>query len=270
MVNGLGVLGWGVGGIEAEAVMLGEPYHMPIPKVLGVRFTGSLGEGVTPTDMVLHVTESLRAKNVVGSFVEFFGNGFRELSVPDRATIGNMSPEYGATVGFSPVDETTLAYLAATGRPAAHVDFVRRYSLEHGFFLTDAEPRYSEVLVIDLDKIEPAIAGPRNPEERRPLRSVPSFIRSMLDQQRNSRASLTVSTGVVATSSGNQSVLQRSPEPSRTIDEGAVIIAAITSCTNTSNPTVMVGAGLLAKKAIERGSLRSPGSSGPSRPARWW
>ncbi|HYC26847.1 MAG TPA: aconitase family protein, partial [Nitrososphaerales archaeon] len=175
MVNGLGCLGWGVGGIEAEAVMLGEPYHMPIPRVLGVRLTGTLREGVTPTDLVLTVTEKLRARNVVGYFVEYFGDGYRSLSVPDRATIGNMSPEYGATSGFCPVDDSTLAYLRGTARPRAHVDFVRKFSQSFGYFAGDVEPKYSEVLVIDLDSVEPSVAGPKNPEERRKLGSMPTF-----------------------------------------------------------------------------------------------
>jgi aconitate hydratase len=148
MVNGLGCLGWGVGGIEAEAVMLGEPYHMPIPKVFGVKFTGNLREGVTPTDLVLTVTEKLRERNLVGSFVEYFGEGYGQLSVPDRATIGNMSPEYGATAGFFPIDDATLNYLTGTARPKSHVDLVSRYSKQYGFFVSGAEPVFSEVILI--------------------------------------------------------------------------------------------------------------------------
>jgi aconitate hydratase len=257
MVNGLGVLGWGVGGIEAEAVMLGEPYHMPIPKVYGVKFTGSLQEGVTPTDMVLAVTERLREKNVVGAFVEYFGEGYRELSVPDRATIGNMSPEYGATVGFCPVDQGTLAYLLGTGREKRHVQFVEKYAKENGLFVTSREPRYSEVLVIELDKIEPSIAGPRNPEERRALRSVPSFAGSLLGEYRQSSSATTSSTVASGPVSASQ-VLLRKGATSGGLEDGTVVIAAITSCTNTSNPTVMVGAGLLAKKALESGLSPKP------------
>ena len=253
MVNGLGCLGWGVGGIEAEAVMLGEPYHMPIPRVLGVKFTGALREGVTPTDLVLTVTEKLREKNVVGAFVEYFGEGYRELSVPDRATIGNMSPEYGATAGYSPVDDTTLAYLAGTARPKAHLVLVSRYARQFGFFVTDVEPLYSEVVQIDLDKIEPSIAGPRNPEERRVLASVPSFARTLLDQRRAQSASVP-SGGSART----QQMLEDDGPIHSGLSDGAVIIAAITSCTNTSNPTVMVGAGLIAKKAIEAGLTVKP------------
>jgi aconitate hydratase len=254
MVNGLGCLGWGVGGIEAEAVMLGEPYHMPIPRVVGVRFTGSLREGVTPTDLVLTVTERLREKNVVGAFVEYFGEGYRQLSVPDRATIGNMSPEYGATAGFFPVDEATLAYLRGTARPAAHVDLVERYAKQFGFFVSGVEPRYSEVIVVDLDAIEPSIAGPRNPEERHLLRAVPSFARSILEERKGAVQSAAHPSPVA----GSQLILEASSLASDQLSDGSVVIAAITSCTNTSNPTVMVGAGLIAKKAVEAGLALKP------------
>ncbi|MDV3276992.1 MAG: aconitate hydratase AcnA [Nitrososphaerales archaeon] len=257
MVNGLGVLGWGVGGIEAEAVMLGEPYHMPIPKVLGVRFTGRLQEGVTPTDMVLTVTERLREKNVVGSFVEYFGEGYRALSVPDRATIGNMSPEYGATVGFCPVDESTLAYLLGTGREKRHVEFVRDFARQNGFFAEGSEPKYSEVMVVDLDKIEPSIAGPRNPEERRALKSVPTFAVDFLHRYRAASPAGSGAGGATS-ASGAQVVLQQRKLQGAPLEDGTVVIAAITSCTNTSNPTVMVGAGLIAKKAAERGLSPKP------------
>ncbi|HYA55406.1 MAG TPA: aconitase family protein, partial [Nitrososphaerales archaeon] len=253
MVNGLGVLGWGVGGIEAEAVMLGEPYHMPIPKVFGVKFTGTLREGVTPTDLVLAVTERLREKNVVGAFVEYFGEGYGQLSVPDRATIGNMSPEYGATAGFFPVDEATLAYLAGTARPKAHIEMVSTYARRCGFFVSDVEPRYSEVIHIELDRIEPSIAGPRNPEERHTLVSVPAFARSMLSQGRTqgSNPGSSVSTR-------SQLMLEEDGPIHAGLGDGSVVIAAITSCTNTSNPTVMVGAGLVAKRAVEAGLMIKP------------
>ena len=253
MVNGLGVLGWGVGGIEAEAVMLGEPYHMPIPKVFGVKLTGNIREGVTPTDLVLTVTERLREKNVVGAFVEYFGEGYGQLSVPDRATMGNMSPEYGATAGYFPVDDATLAYLAGTARPQAHIDLVSAYAKRFGFFVSDIEPRYSEVVHIELDNIEPSIAGPRNPEERHTLASVPVFARSMIGQRRGSPwgsgPSLAARSGLMLEGEG--------PVPSGLAD-GSVVIAAITSCTNTSNPTVMVGAGLIAKRAVEAGLTVKP------------
>jgi aconitase A len=258
MVNGLGVLGWGVGGIEAEAVMLGEPYHMPIPKVLGVKLTGGLREGVTPTDMVLAVTERLRERDVVGSFVEFFGDGFRQLSVPDRATLGNMSPEYGATVGFSPVDDNTLAYLTGTGRAASYVDFVKRYAMANGFFSEGAEPRYSDVMTIDLSSIEPSISGPRNPEERRSLASVPSFSRGLFEKQESPMQQPVPPVATVPTPSGGQRSLLREGASNLLPGDGAVVIAAITSCTNTSNPTVMIGAGLLARNAIEKGLSAKP------------
>ncbi len=259
MVNGLGVLGWGVGGIEAEAVMLGEPYHMPVPRVVGVKMVGRLREGVTPTDIVLTVTELLRAKNVVDAFVEYFGEGYQHLSVPDRATLGNMSPEYGATVGFCPVDHSTIRYLTDTGRDPAYVRFVEAYCKEQGLFaMPDApEPKYSEVLVVDLGKIEPSIAGPRNPEERRELTTVPGFARSLIEERRKSRAGIAP---VVPSGSGSQVLVQRGSfghDPSG-LDDGSVIIAAITSCTNTSNPTVMIGAGLIAKKAVEKGLSPKP------------
>jgi len=253
MVNGLGVLGWGVGGIEAEAVMLGEPYHMPIPKVFGVKFTGSLREGVTPTDLVLAVTERLREKNVVGAFVEYFGEGYGQLSVPDRATIGNMSPEYGATAGFFPVDDATLAYLAGTARRRAHIELVSNYARRFGFFVSDIEPHYSEVIHMELDKIEPSIAGPRNPEERHSLVSVPAFARSMLDQRKASPA------GVSSSMAERSQLMLEENGPIRPgLTDGSVVIAAITSCTNTSNPSVMVGAGLIAKRAVEAGLTVKP------------
>jgi aconitate hydratase len=254
MVNGLGCLGWGVGGIEAEAVMLGEPYHMPIPKVFGVKFTGTLKEGVTPTDLVLTVTERLREKNVVAAFVEYFGEGYGQLSVPDRATIGNMSPEYGATAGFFPVDEATLAYLTGTARPKEQVNLVSTYAKRFGFFVSDVEPRYTEVIQVDLDRIEPSIAGPRNPEERHTLVSVPSFTRTILDQRR-SPVPASAATSMAVRS---QLMLEEDGPIHSGLSDGAVVIAAITSCTNTSNPTVMVGAGLIAKKAIEAGLSVKP------------
>jgi aconitate hydratase len=229
MINGLGVLGWGVGGLEAEASMLGEPYYVVIPEVIGVRLVGEPQEGVTPTDIVLYVTETLRKKGVVNKFVEFFGPSLSKLTVQDRATIANMAPEYGATVGFFPIDQETLYYLRGTGREEWRVDLVDRYAKEEGLFFQE-EPKYSEVVEVDLSKIEPAIAGPKNPEERIPLTKV------------KETASTLMSGGADGTFTPN----------------GAVVISAITSCTNTSNPTVMLGAGLLAKKAILRGLTRRP------------
>jgi len=253
MVNGLGVLGWGVGGIEAEAVMLGEPYHMPIPKVYGVKFTGTLREGVTPTDLVLTVTEKLREKNVVGQFVEYFGEGYSQLSVPDRATIGNMSPEYGATAGYFPVDDATIAYLTGTARPKAHIETVSTYAKRCGFFISDVEPKYSEVILVELDEIEPSIAGPRNPEERHTLVTVPLFTKSLLQQRGSSPAG-----GALSSSARGQLMLEEDGPIHSGLTDGAVVIAAITSCTNTSNPTVMIGAGLVAKRAAEAGLTVKP------------
>jgi aconitase A len=254
MVNGLGCLGWGVGGIEAEAVMLGEPYHMPIPKVFGVKFTGNLKEGVTPTDLVLTVTQRLREKNVVGSFVEYFGEGYGQLSVPDRATIGNMSPEYGATAGFFPIDEATLAYLRGTARPKEHIELVERYAKQVGLFVSGIEPHYSEIIHIELDSIEPSIAGPHNPEERHLLRSVSSFAGTLLRGQRPEPPA-----GASAPLAPRSQLMLEEDGPIHTgFSDGSVVIAAITSCTNTSNPTVMVGAGLIAKKAVEAGLSLKP------------
>ncbi len=267
MVNGLGVLGWGVGGIEAEAVMLGEPYYMQIPKVVGVKLTGRLQEGATPTDLVLTVTEALRKEDVVGAFVEYFGDAYRELSVPDRATLGNMSPEYGATVGFSPVDDSTIAYLTATGRDPAHAEFVKKYCTLAGLFLQPnaPEPNHSKVIEIDLAKIEPSIAGPRNPDERVPLKSAASVVANLLEQHR--KKSKPAPTGSASfANDGYQldshpqqyAVLEKQEGGDGGLNDGAVVIAAITSCTNTSNPTVMVGAGLLADKAVKLGLRAKP------------
>jgi aconitate hydratase len=270
MVNGLGVLGWGVGGIEAEAVMLGQPYYMTVPEVVGVRLEGELREGVTATDLVLHVTELLRRKNVVGKFVEFFGPGLENLSVPDRATIANMAPEYGATVGYFPIDRHTLEYLRFTGRSPERVALVEAYAKAQGLFLEDYEwrGRYTEVVVLDLGDVETSLAGPANPEDRLGIADLKRVVEEYIRKVR-----ATVSGQGAANrwegEGGGQAVaqLQRSEEVREAVvtvngetyalRDGSIVIAAITSCTNTSNPTVMVGAGLLAKKAVERG-LRVP------------
>ncbi len=268
MVNGLGVLGWGVGGMEAEAAMLGEPCHIPIPRVVGVKLKGELQEGATTTDLVLAVTELLRSKNVVDAFVEYFGEGYWRLSVPDRATLGNMSPEYGATVGFSPVDRATMRYLYDTGREEAHIKMVEEYCRLQGLFFTpeSPDPRYSEVLEVDMAKIEPSVAGPRNPEERRTLRDVPSFARSLIaEQARARRAATSPSPGRGPAEGGGlqleyESRLEQGG-PGRSAEglaDGSVVIAAITSCTNTSNPTVMIGAALLARNAVRKGLAPKP------------
>jgi aconitate hydratase len=236
MINGLGVLGWGVGGIEAEGCMLGQPLAMPQPVVLGVRMTGALPAGTTATDLVLTLTEMLRAHGVVGKFVEFFGAGLSTLTVEDRATLSNMCPEYGATAALFPVDHQTLSYLERTGRGDV-VDLVERYTKEQGLFRTDDDPgpRFSEVLELDLSKVEPSVAGPKRPQDRVPLPRVwESFTEVFGD-----------------------AVGAAEPSPDR-LDHGSVVIAAITSCTNTSNPSVMVAAALVAKRAVEAGLQVKP------------
>ena len=244
MVNGLGVLGWGAGGIEAEAVMLGQPIYMLTPRVVGVRLRGEMPEGSTATDFALTLTHLLRQKGVVGSFVEFTGPGVSKLSLPDRATLSNMTPEYGATATLFPVDEETLRYLRGTARPPELIDLVERYTKAQGLFRTDdaPEPVYSELLELDLATIEPSLAGPHRPQDRVSLGRVTESIRQAYPQQ---FAAAEHSGGVAVKSATD-------------VTHGSVVIAAITSCTNTSNPSVLVGAGLLAKKAVERGLRTSP------------
>jgi aconitate hydratase len=237
MVNALGVFGWGVGGIEAEAAMLGQPSSMLIPEVVGFRLHGRLREGATATDLVLTVTEMLRKKGVVGKFVEFYGSGLSSLSVPDRATIANMAPEYGATMGFFPVDAETLAYLQFTGRSAEHIALVEAYCKEQMLFRTDATPAplFNDTLELDLGTVEPTVAGPKRPQDRVLLRQAKASFAKVVE-------------GAPA-----KTVPVRNNGDSFDLSSGAVVIAAITSCTNTSNPSLMLGAGLLAKKAVERG-----------------
>jgi len=248
MVNGLGVLGWGVGGIEAEAAMLGQPTSMLVPQVVGVRLTGELPEGTTATDLVLTVTEMLRKKGVVGKFVEFYGPGIAALPIADRATIANMAPEYGATCGFFPVDAETLRYLAFTGRPAWRVKLVEAYAKEQGLFYTPGspEPQFSDTLALDLATVEPSVAGPKRPQDRVGLKGAKaSFLAALPGLKRNTEGK---PERVAVTMGGRTAEL----------GHGAVVIAAITSCTNTSNPSVMVAAGLLARKAVERGLVSQP------------
>jgi aconitate hydratase len=264
MINGLGVLGWGVGGIEAEAAMLGQPISMLVPQVVGFRMRGKLPEGSTATDLVLRVTEMLRSHGVVGKFVEFFGPGLADLRLADRATIANMAPEYGATCGIFPVDRLTLDYLRFTGRSDELVSLVEAYTKEQGLYHTGSEPEatYSETLELDLSTVEPSLAGPRRPQDRVALGDVKSSFLAQLDSLTGtgSRGALPVvsdgggaavaeETGVATATLAGQEVELR---------HGSVVIAAITSCTNTSNPSVMIGAGLLAKKAVERGLSVKP------------
>ncbi|MCA9582426.1 MAG: aconitate hydratase AcnA, partial [Myxococcales bacterium] len=247
MINGLGVLGWGVGGIEAEAAMLGQPIAMLLPQVVGFRLTGKLPEGSTATDAVLTVTEMLRKKGVVGKFVEFFGSGVSELSLADRATIANMAPEYGATMGFFPIDSETINYLRFTGRSDELANLVERYCKEQGLFRTDdaAEPRFTDTMSLDLGTVVPSIAGPKRPQDRISLRDAKGAWGQALESfsgGKNPGASVSV------TKDGETFELKH----------GSVVIAAITSCTNTSNPSVMLAAGLVAKKAAERGLFTKP------------
>jgi len=264
MINGVGVMGWGVGGIEAEAVMLGQPYYMAIPEVIGVRMTGALREGVTATDLVLAVTEMLRKRGVVEKFVEYFGPGMKRLSVTDRATIANMTPEYGATLGFFPVDEKTIEYLRMTNR-SAQAAVVEKISKALGLFYTGAEkPEYTEVLPLDLGTVVPCVAGPARPQDRIPLPELKSSFLKALGCDYESKAETTPLTTFHQESGSAASP----PEPCRPkkktcnvvlnghetkLCDGDVVIAAITSCTNTSNPSVLLGAGLVAKRAIEHG-----------------
>lgn len=271
MINGLGVLGWGVGGIEAEACMLGQPIYMLIPEVVGFRLTGELREGATATDLVLTVTQMLREFGVVNRFVEFFGPGLDSMAVADRATIANMAPEYGATVGFFPVDDKTLEYLWLTGRDEKHIDAVKQYCVQQGLWRDESRPiRYSAVLELNLADVEPSLAGPRRPQDRIPLSSLKEQWRRDLETTFNRPMH-----------NGNRSVERwtsegGAPRPATALAEpqvgqgvgvkgqdyalfdGDVVIAAITSCTNTSNPSVMIAAGLVARKAHERGLTRKP------------
>ena len=248
MISGLGVLGWGVGGIEAEAVLLGQPLYQLMPEVVGVKLSGQLQPGATATDLVLRVTEMLRQFGVVGRFVEFFGAGLSGLGLADRATIANMSPEYGATTGFFPVDDETLRYLRMTGRADEQIELVERYCKEQGLFRTDAtpDPTYNSVLELDLDTIRPSVAGPRRPQDRVDLDDVKATFRAAYADRfpaTNGKDGSRLPGGV-RIAMGNETT---------EVGHGSVAIAAITSCTNTSNPSVMVGAGLVAKKAVERG-----------------
>ncbi len=248
MINGLGVVGWGVGGIEAEGAMLGQPLSMLIPQVVGFKLRGRMREGTTATDVVLTVTQMLRAKGVVGKFVEFYGPGLSSLSLADRATIGNMAPEYGATIGLFPIDSETLNYLKLTGREPSHINLVEAYAKAQGLFRTETttDPIFSDTLELDLTTVEPSLAGPRRPQDRVALKEAKQAFRealpSMAAKQTKNVSSVKVSDN----------------ENQYNVGHGSVVIAAITSCTNTSNPSVMLAAGLLAKKAVERGLRVQP------------
>jgi len=289
MVNGLGVLGWGVGGIEAEAAMLGQPITMLIPQVIGVRLSGSLQPGATATDLVLTVTEMLRKKGVVDKFVEYFGDGLGSLPLADRATIANMAPEYGSTCGIFPIDEETIRYLELTGRPREQIDLVATYARAQGLWrLPGAAPQYSDVLELDLATVEPSLAGPRRPQDRIPLRESKSAYRSSLAKMSEERAQRAAKRAPGAAGAGVAAATSAAKEASAAtgastaagpratmtaqtgrarvtlagesveLADGAVLIAAITSCTNTSNPSVMLGAGLLARNAHRAGLKAKP------------
>lgn len=254
MINGLGVLGWGVGGIEAEAVMLGQPIYLLPPEVIGFKLNGRLPEGATATDLVLTVTSMLRTKGVVGKFVEFFGEGLNELSLPDRATLANMAPEYGATMGFFPIDEETLRYLRRTGRSPDQVDLVERYAKEQGLFRREdsPEPVFTDTLYLELGTVEPSVAGPKRPQDLVRLSEVKKSFQVSLTAPIKERGF-----GLAEEDLPRKAAVSLK-SGSAEIGHGAVIIAAITSCTNTSNPAVMLAAGLLARKAVEKGLSVKP------------
>jgi aconitate hydratase len=265
MVNGVGVLGWGVGGIEAEAALLGQPTYLPAPVVVGVRMSGALRPGATATDLVLTLTEMLRKHGVVNKFVEFCGSGLSTLSVPDRATLSNMCPEYGATSALFPVDEQTLRYLETTGREPELIDLVERYTKAQGLFRTDASPTptFSEILELDLNAVEPSVAGPKRPQDRVPLPSVWQSFRTVFalddkDGGNDDKARFDYEGGAADVMGKHVQGTAVMARPAQQVRNGSVVIAAITSCTNTSNPSVMVAAGLLAKRAVERGLKVAP------------
>lgn len=254
MINGLGVLGWGVGGIEAEATMLGQPYYMVTPEVVGFKLTGKLNEGATATDLVLTVTEMLRKKGVVGKFVEFYGAGLSSLTLADRATISNMSPEYGATVGYFPVDDETLNYLRNTGRSDELVSIVEHYCKEQGLFRTDQtpDPEFTDTVELKLGDVVPCIAGPKRPQDRVALSDVKKYWMNVLSAPTDNRGF------AIKESEKDKSVSIQVNDVTFPLQHGSVVIAAITSCTNTSNPSVMIGAGLLARKAVQAGLKVKP------------
>ena len=250
MVDGLGVLAWGVGGIEAEAVMLDQPIYMLVPDVIGFKLSGELPEGATATDMVLTVTEKCREVGVVGKFVEFFGPGLEHMSVADRATIGNMAPEQGSTVSFFPIDDLTLQYLQLTGRPQELIELTERYSKEQGLFRTKdtPDPEYTQIIELDLSTVEPSLAGPKRPHDRVSLKSLGPTYEKTLTSPVGPKG-----LGIAKDKLDDNAEIKWEDGAVENIGHGAVVIAAITSCTNTSNPSVMLAAGLVAKKAVEKG-----------------
>src|SRR5687768_4777325 len=247
MINGLGVVGWGVGGIEAEAALLGQPIIMLIPEVIGFKLHGKLPEGATATDLVLTVVQMLRKKGVVEKFVEFYGSGLSSLSLADRATIGNMGPEYGATIGYFPIDDETLRYLELTGRDRHLINLVESYAKEQGMFRTDSspDPMFTDSLELDLATVVPSLSGPRRPQDRIPLTESKKAFKEALPS-------------LIKSGDVNKTVTVQNNGDKFQLTHGSVVISAITSCTNTSNPSVMIGAGLLAKKAAERGLTSKP------------
>ncbi len=252
MINGLGVLGWGVGGIEAEAVMLGQPIYMLMPEVVGFRLNGALPEGATATDLVLTIVEMLRAHGVVGKFVEFTGPGMKDLTLADRATIANMAPEYGATMGFFPVDERTLDYMRLTGRDNDQVDLVEQYCKANMLFhnASDPEPQFTSMLELDLSTVKPSLAGPKRPQDRVLLTDMGTAFQKALSAPTSERG--------FALSDEQKAVSVPVEGTDAKLTHGSVVIAAITSCTNTSNPSVLIAAGLVARKAVEKGLKVQP------------
>src|SRR5437660_322111 len=288
MINGLGVLGWGVGGIEAEAVLLGQPLYLLTPEVIGVRLTGALPSGSTATDLVLTVTQMLRKRGVVGKFVEFTGSGLSQLPLADRATISNMSPEFGATATLFPVDDETLHYLRSTGRDPKLVELVERYTKAQGLFRTDdtPEPQFDDLLELDLGSIEPSLAGPRRPQDRVAMQNLGKVFREVFADRfkpvtvNHATENAVIRLGTESNDTEPDPIVQKEDadkamakgkgdghhgrlkdvlvtmgQTQSHMTDGSVAIAAITSCTNTSNPSVMVAAGLLAKHAVERGHM---------------
>ncbi|WP_267531137.1 aconitate hydratase AcnA [Acinetobacter oleivorans] len=268
MINGLGVLGWGVGGIEAEAAMLGQPISMLIPEVIGFKLTGKLPEGITATDLVLTITQMLRQKGVVGKFVEFYGDGLADLPLADRATIANMAPEYGATCGFFPIDEVTIGYLKLTGRHEDRIELVEAYSKAQGLWRNAGdEPVFTDTLSLDMSTVQASLAGPKRPQDRVLLSEVPKAFNALMEltlkPAKEAKERLENEGGGTAVEAKKANIQHESPScviegQEYPLNHGDVVISAITSCTNTSNPSVMLAAGLLAKKAIEKGLQRKP------------